>query len=90
MTAPAVTVYARSIDAAEKCYQCDATKRRLTAKGIAFTEVDIDADPLTREALAYMGYTGIPVVVAATATGEQHWAGYRPDRIDRLTMAVAS
>lgn len=87
MTAPAVTVYARSIDAAEKCYQCDATKRRLTTKGIAFDEVDVDADPLTREALAFLGYTGLPVVAAATATGEQLWAGYRPDRIDALAVA---
>ncbi|MHA7703374.1 glutaredoxin domain-containing protein [Mycobacterium sp. ML4] len=88
MSAPAVTVYTRTLATTEKCYQCEATKRRLTAKGIAFTEVDIDADPLTREALAYMGYTGIPVVVAATPTGEQRWAGYRPDRIDALAVAA--
>ncbi|TDK87550.1 NrdH-redoxin [Mycobacterium paragordonae] len=87
MTAPAVTVYVRAIDAAEKCYQCDATKRRLTAKGIAFDEVDVD-EPHVREALTYLGYTGIPVVVAATAAGEQHWVGYRPDRIDALVVAA--
>jgi len=87
VSAPTVTVYTRTLATTEKCYQCEATKRRLTAKGIAFTEVDIDADPLTREALAYLGYSGIPVVVAATATGEQHWNGYRPERIDALTVA---
>ena len=86
MSAPAVTVYTRTLATAEKCYQCEATKRRLTVKGIAFTEVDVDEDPLTREALAYLGYSGIPVVVAATAAGEQHWVGYRPDRIDALAV----
>lgn len=86
MTAAAVTVYTRS--GPPKCMSCVQTTRHLTKRGIAFTEVDIDADPLTREALAYMGYTGIPVVVAATATGEQHWAGYRPDRIDALAVAA--
>lgn len=87
MSVVQVTVYTRSTDLVEKCQQCEASKRRLAARNMPFTEVDVDADPLTRDAIAYLGYTGIPVVVAATATGDQHWAGYRPDRIDALAVA---
>lgn len=85
MNAPAVTVYTRS--GPPKCMGCEQTKRHLTRRGIPFAEVDVDADPGTRLALDYLGLSSLPVVCAATALGEQTWAGYRPDRIDALAVA---
>lgn len=84
MTAPAVTVYTRS--GPPKCMQCEQTKRHLTRRGIPFAEVDIDDDPGTRLALDYLGLSSLPVVVVATALGEQTFTGYRPDRLDALAV----
>lgn len=81
----AVTVYTRS--GPPKCMSCVQTTRHLTKRGIPFDEVDIDADPGTRLALDYLGMSSLPVVVAATALGEQVFCGYRPDRIDALAVA---
>ncbi len=84
MTAPAVTVYTRS--GPPKCMSCVQTTRHLTKRGIPFTEVDVDEDPGTRLALDYLGLSSLPVVVVATALGEQTWTGYRPDRLDALAV----
>lgn len=84
MTAAAVTVYTRS--GPPKCMSCVQTTRHLTKRGIAFTEVDVDDDPGTRLALDYLGLSSLPVVVVATALGEQTWTGYRPDRLDALAV----
>ncbi|KZS63058.1 hypothetical protein A4G28_04290 [Mycobacterium ostraviense] len=83
----AVTVYTRTHP---KCMQCEQTKRHLGRRGIAFTEVDVDDDPCIREAIEYLGFGSLPVVVAATSEGELVWAGYRPDRIDSLAAHVTS
>lgn len=72
---PAVTLYSKPA-----CPQCNATHRRLTNNGIPFNHVDLTTNP---EALAHvqsLGYTSAPVVVA----GDDHWSGYRPDRVDSL------
>ncbi|MDP7703234.1 glutaredoxin domain-containing protein [Mycobacterium sp. TY815] len=84
--APVVTVYTSG----PGCMACVQTKRHMDRRGIAYTEVVIGDDELTMEAIAYLGFRTAPVVCAATKSGEQVWDGYRPDRIDRLTMAVAS
>lgn len=65
------------------CRQCDATKRRLTDKGIEFTTEDLtDEGNLT--AAKALGHSSAPVVVV----GEESWAGYRPDLIDELTKRI--
>lgn len=84
MTTPAVTVYTRS--GPPKCMSCVQTIRHLTRRGIPFTEVDVDDDPGARLTLDYLGLSSLPVVVAATALGEQTWTGYRPDRLDALAV----
>ena len=71
-----VTIYSKPA-----CVQCTATTRAMDAKGIAYRLVDVTADT---EALSYitgLGYRQAPVVVA----GANHWSGFRPDMIDRLT-----
>lgn len=49
-------------------------------KHISYNIVDISTDA---DALSYvesLGYRQVPVVVA----NDMHWAGFRPDMIDRL------
>lgn len=76
-----ITVYSKPL-----CVQCDATKRALNKAGIAYDVVDIteDADALAR--VKSLGYVQAPVVI----TGEDHWSGFRPDKIKALSAASAS
>lgn len=80
MNDSAITVYSKSA-----CTQCEATKRALRRAGVSFQEVDLTQDA---DALAYvqmLGYAQAPVVVA----GDDHWSGYRPDRIADLPRPAA-
>lgn len=62
------------------CVQCDATKRALNKAGVSYDVVDIteDADALAK--VKSLGYVQAPVVIA----GEDHWSGFRPDKIKAL------
>lgn len=64
------------------CMGCVQTKRHLDRRAVPYTEVPIDDD--TRAAIAELGYTTAPVVCANIRGTEQHWAGYRPDRLDAI------
>lgn len=80
-----VTVYTTG----PSCQACRMTKKRLTDRGIAFTEVLFDDEPeSTLEAATYLGFTTAPVVCVSTSVGEVSWDGYRPDRIDALAGAA--
>ncbi len=68
------------------CVQCDATKRTLEKSGLAYEVVDITQDDTAREHVLSLGYLQAPVVVA----GEEHWSGYRPDRIRALVVQAAA
>jgi glutaredoxin-like protein NrdH len=72
----AVTVYTLP-----SCVQCDSTKRMLQRNDIDYQEVDMSQDPVALEMVKTMGYTAAPVVVA----GEDHWSGFRMDRIQALS-----
>jgi len=71
-----VTVYTKPA-----CVQCNATYRALDQQGIAYQTVDITADADARDYVMSLGHLQGPVVVA----GNQHWSGFRPDRIKALT-----
>jgi glutaredoxin-like protein NrdH len=73
-----VTIYTKPA-----CMQCNATHRALDKAGIDYTTVEITEDPNAREHLLTLGYLQAPVVIA----GDDHWSGYRLDRIRRLTAA---
>lgn len=62
------------------CVQCTATYRRLDASGIQYETVDVSEDAEALEHIKSMGYLQAPVVV----TPDDHWSGYRPDKIDAL------
>ena len=76
-----ITVYSKPM-----CVQCDATKRALKRQGIAFTEVDLTEDAAALAMVKDLGYQQAPVVMA----GEQHWAGFRPDKIRTLVESGAA
>lgn len=70
-----VTIYSKPL-----CVQCKATYRAMEKKHISYNIVDISTNA---DALSYvesLGYLQVPVVVA----NDMHWAGFRPDMIDRL------
>lgn len=74
-----ITVYTRP-----SCGPCLATKAALTKQGLAYDVVDISQDDEARDYVMALGYLQAPVVVA----GDQHWSGFRPERIRKLA-AVA-
>lgn len=76
MTA-AVTVYTQP-----SCIQCTMTKKQLDKLGIEHDTVDVSTDPDAHAYVTGLGYTSAPVVVIGD--GEDHWAGFKPDRLRGL------
>lgn len=66
------------------CVQCNATYRALDAKGIDYIVVDLSTDEQALEQVKELGYLQAPVVIA----GDQHWSGFRPDKIDELATEL--
>ncbi len=77
--AMAITVYTKPA-----CVQCNATYRALDKAGIEYDVIDITENAQARDYVMSLGYLQAPVVVA----GENHWSGFRPDEISKLTPAA--
>ena len=75
-----VTVYTKPA-----CVQCTATYKALDKHGLEYEVVDISVDDEAREYVMALGHLQAPVVVA----GEDHWSGFRPDRIKALARVAA-
>ena len=75
----AITVYTKPA-----CVQCNATYRALDKAGIEYDVIDITENAQARDYVMSLGYLQAPVVVA----GENHWSGFRPDEIYKLTPAA--
>ncbi|CAI36633.1 glutaredoxin-like protein NrdH [Corynebacterium jeikeium] len=75
-----ITVYTKPA-----CVQCNATKKALDKAGLEYELVDISLDDEARDYVMALGHLQAPVVVA----GEDHWSGFRPDRIRSLTAKAA-
>ena len=71
-----ITVYSKPA-----CVQCTATTRALDAKGLSYDIIDLTQDEAAMEKVTALGYRQAPVVIA----GDEHWAGFRPDMIGRLS-----
>lgn len=82
MNMDSVTIYTKS-----NCRQCEATKRKFYSLGVLYNEVDLDENPEFIEYIKNLGYSQAPVVVVSyrdvnnSEVFEQHWSGFRPDRI---------
>ncbi|MEN3930306.1 glutaredoxin-like protein NrdH [Microvirga sp. W0021] len=70
-----ITIYSKPA-----CVQCTATIRAVERKGINYQVVDISEDADAYAYVRQLGYMQVPVVVA----GQDHWAGFQPDRIGAL------
>lgn len=53
---------------------------QLDSKGIDYQVVDMSQDADALERVKALGYLQAPVVI----TDEDHWSGFRPDKIDEL------
>lgn len=76
----AITVYTKP-----SCVQCTATYRALDSKGIEYEVLDLSQDEAALEAVKELGYLQAPVVV----TDDEHWSGFRPDKISALAGRIA-
>ena len=76
----AITVYTKP-----SCVQCTATYRALDNKGIEYEVLDLSVDEGALEAVKALGYLQAPVVI----TDEDHWSGFRPDKINELAERLA-
>lgn len=72
-----VTVYSKPA-----CGQCIATERALKTNGIEFTKVDMSKDESALEMVKGLGYQQAPVVIIGDA--QDHWSGFRIDKIKAL------
>ena len=77
----AITIYSKP-----NCVQCTATYRAMDKAGLSYETVDISLDAQALEQVKSLGYAQAPVVVA----GEDHWSGFRPDKITTLALSVES
>ncbi|MGO2660501.1 glutaredoxin-like protein NrdH [Mycetocola reblochoni] len=75
-----ITVYTKP-----SCVQCNATYRALDSKGIEYDILDLSQDEQALEDVKALGYLQAPVVI----TGEDHWSGFRPDKIEELAQRLA-
>ena len=76
-----VTVYSKPA-----CVQCTMTKKALDKKGIAYREIDITKSAGALEYVTEeLGYSAAPIVVVDE---HNHWAGFRPDRIEATATAL--
>jgi glutaredoxin-like protein NrdH len=71
-----ITVYSKPA-----CVQCTATTRALAARGLVFDLIDLTEDAAALARVTELGYRQVPVVMA----GDDHWAGFRPDKISALS-----
>jgi glutaredoxin-like protein NrdH len=63
------------------CVQCESTKKYLSKLEVNFKTVDLSEDEIAMDLVKSLGYQAAPVVVF----GDDHWSGFRPDKLDALT-----
>ena len=80
MSTSTITVYSKPA-----CVQCTATYRAMDKLGLHYEVIDLAEDEAALLDVMAMGYQQVPVVV----DGDDHWAGFRPDRIKALATVAA-
>jgi len=66
------------------CVQCTATSRALDKFGLEYEVIDLAEDEAALTEILAMGYQQVPVVI----DGDDHWAGFRPDKIKATAARV--
>jgi glutaredoxin-like protein NrdH len=67
--------------------QCNTVFRALDNLGIEYRRVDISVDPDACEYVMALGYLQVPVVYAGP---QEHFYGFRPDRLKALADTGAA
>ena len=70
-----ITVYTKP-----QCVQCDATKRWLDSKGLAYSTIDITEDQEAFDKIVSLGFRAAPVVDSPVGS----WSGFNPDKLSQL------
>ncbi|MBW5827207.1 redoxin NrdH [Yersinia kristensenii] len=68
------------------CVQCNATYRALDKQGITYQVIDLTEDSQALNHVKSLGYQQVPVIIA----GDEHWSGFRPDKINALVQAFGA
>lgn len=63
------------------CVQCESTKKYLAKIDVEYNVVDLSEDATAMDMIKTLGYQAAPVVIA----GDDHWSGFRPDKLNSLT-----
>lgn len=71
-----ITVYTKPA-----CGQCGATFKVLDKARINYRKIDVTQNPEAREYVMGRGYLAMPVVYLPA---DEHWSGFRPDRLNRI------
>lgn len=66
------------------CKQCDLTKDVLQKRGISYISKDVSEDAEAFGTVRGLGYLSVPVVVVENGTTNDHWSGFRPDKLNEL------
>lgn len=77
-----ITVYTKP-----DCVQCNGVFRALKKAEIDYRPIDVSTDPEAFDHIMSLGYRQVPVVVVGP---DQHFGGFRPDRIAQLASAAAA
>lgn len=77
-----ITVYTKPA-----CVQCNAVFLALEKEGIPYEKIALSIDDDARDYVMSLGYLQVPVVHAGP---NDHFVGYRPDRIKALKNLVAA
>jgi glutaredoxin-like protein NrdH len=77
-----ITVYTKPA-----CVQCGAVFRALEKEGIPYEKIDLSIDADARDYVMSLGYLQAPIVHAGP---NDHFAGFRPDRIKALKNILAA
>ena len=76
-----ITVYTKP-----DCVQCDGTIRALDKAGLSYRTIDLTTYHAARDyVMNTLGYSAAPIV---EVDGDDHWSGFRPDRLKSLAAAA--
>ena len=60
------------------------TLRALDRQGVSYQVIDVSQDAEAAAQVQAWGYRQVPVV----QVGEEHWSGFRPDRLASITASA--
>ena len=76
-----ITVYTKP-----SCVQCRATYHALDSKGLSYNVLDLTEDDAAMDMVKALGHLQAPVVI----TDDDHWSGFRPDKIAALAARAVA